>query len=173
MITPAVLFVCLGNICRSPLAEAAFRKAADEAGLDAIADSAGTAAYHIGAAPDDRAIRTAAQHGIDISAIAGARSSNATTRGSPTSLHSITTTSPISNASPRPTRWRAWDCYWMLFPVAKVQPWPTRITAERRISPTPGKTSGSPRKRLSLAWPNSAADAFPERQTTPTALEVP
>ena len=71
MSTPAVLFVCLGNICRSPLAEAAFRKAADEAGLDAIADSAGTAAYHIGAAPDDRAIRTAAQHGIDISGYSG------------------------------------------------------------------------------------------------------
>ena len=39
---PAILFVCLGNICRSPLAEAAFRKEAEAAGLDAEADSAGT-----------------------------------------------------------------------------------------------------------------------------------
>ena len=63
---PAILFVCLGNICRSPLAEAAFRKAADEAGLEAEADSAGTGAYHIGAAPDPRSIATAAIHGLDI-----------------------------------------------------------------------------------------------------------
>ncbi len=63
---PAVLFVCLGNICRSPLAEAAFRKAADEADLNVEADSAGTAAYHVGAPPDPRSIATAAKHGIDI-----------------------------------------------------------------------------------------------------------
>ena len=48
MIKPAVLFVCLGNICRSPLAEAAFRAEAARAGLAAIADSAGTADYHVG-----------------------------------------------------------------------------------------------------------------------------
>lgn len=63
---PAILFVCLGNICRSPLAEAAFRKAAAEVGLDAEADSAGTAAYHAGEPPDPRSISTAARHGIDI-----------------------------------------------------------------------------------------------------------
>lgn len=63
---PAVLFVCLGNICRSPLAEAAFRKAAADAGLEAEADSAGTAAYHVGEPPDARSIRTAAKNGIDI-----------------------------------------------------------------------------------------------------------
>lgn len=63
---PSLLFVCLGNICRSPLAEAAFRHAAAEAGLDAHADSAGTAGYHIGAPPDPRAIATAARHGVDI-----------------------------------------------------------------------------------------------------------
>ncbi len=63
---PAILFVCLGNICRSPLAEAAFRKAAAEAGLDAHADSAGTAAYHVGEPPDPRSIETAARYGIDI-----------------------------------------------------------------------------------------------------------
>lgn len=66
MAKPAVLFVCLGNICRSPLAEAAFRKAAEEAGLEAHADSAGTAAYHVGEPPDPRSISTAARHGIDI-----------------------------------------------------------------------------------------------------------
>ena len=63
---PSVLFVCLGNICRSPLAEAAFRKAAEQAGLDVTADSAGTAAYHVGDPPDPRAIITAARYGIDI-----------------------------------------------------------------------------------------------------------
>jgi len=68
---PAVLFVCLGNICRSPLAEAAFRAEAARAGLDALADSAGTAGYHIGEAPDRRAIGTAARFGIDISGYRG------------------------------------------------------------------------------------------------------
>ena len=63
---PALLFVCLGNICRSPLAEAAFRLAAEEAGLDFHVDSAGTAAYHVGEPPDHRAIATAARYGVDI-----------------------------------------------------------------------------------------------------------
>ena len=63
---PAVLFVCLGNICRSPLAEAAFRLAADMAGLDAIADSAGTGDWHVGEPPDPRACATARHHGCQI-----------------------------------------------------------------------------------------------------------
>ena len=66
MTKPALLFVCLGNICRSPLAEAAFRLRASEAGLECEADSCGTAAYHIGSAPDPRSIATAAAQGIDI-----------------------------------------------------------------------------------------------------------
>jgi len=66
MTKPAVLFICLGNICRSPLAEAAFRKAADVAGLDVIADSAGTTAYHVGSVPDPRSIAAANQNGVDI-----------------------------------------------------------------------------------------------------------
>ena len=66
MARPAVLFVCLGNICRSPLAEAAFRAAAEQAGLDFHADSAGTAAYHVGEPPDPRSIATALEYGIDI-----------------------------------------------------------------------------------------------------------
>jgi protein-tyrosine phosphatase len=64
---PAVLFVCLGNICRSPLAEAAFRAEAQRAGLDVEADSAGTGAWHKGEAPDSRAQAVARKHGIDIS----------------------------------------------------------------------------------------------------------
>ncbi len=71
MTEPAVLFVCLGNICRSPLAEAAFRAEAAKAGLNAVADSAGTADYHVGEPPDPRAIRTAARFGIDISCYRG------------------------------------------------------------------------------------------------------
>ena len=69
MIRPSILFVCLGNICRSPLAEGAFRDAARTAGLDVQIDSAGTGAWHIGKAPDVRAIRTAARHGVDISGL--------------------------------------------------------------------------------------------------------
>lgn len=67
MSRPALLFVCLGNICRSPLAEAAFRAASEKAGLDAICDSAGTASYHSNSPPDPRSVRKAAEHGIDIS----------------------------------------------------------------------------------------------------------
>lgn len=71
MTEPAILFVCLGNICRSPLAEAAFRKAAENACLDVHTDSAGTAAYHIGSPPDPRSVATAREHGIDISGYSG------------------------------------------------------------------------------------------------------
>ncbi len=67
----AVLFVCLGNICRSPLAEAAFRNEAAAAGLVVTADSAGTADYHVGDPPDPRAIRTARTFGIDIAGYRG------------------------------------------------------------------------------------------------------
>ena len=69
MTRASILFVCLGNICRSPIAEGAFRHAAGVAGLDVHIDSAGTAAWHTGKAPDPRAIRTAARHGVDISGL--------------------------------------------------------------------------------------------------------
>jgi protein-tyrosine phosphatase len=64
---PAVLFVCLGNICRSPLAEAAFRLEAGRLGLDVEVDSAGTGRWHIGHPPDARAQAVALRHGTDIS----------------------------------------------------------------------------------------------------------
>ena len=63
---PAVLFVCMGNICRSPLAEAAFRARAEAAGLAVEVDSAGTGGWHAGAPPDLRAQATAQRYGIDI-----------------------------------------------------------------------------------------------------------
>ncbi|MEM7779955.1 MAG: low molecular weight protein-tyrosine-phosphatase [Pseudomonadota bacterium] len=72
-----VLFVCLGNICRSPMAEGALRAAAKEAGLDITVDSVGTAAYHIGERPDPRAIATAASHSVDISGARGRQLSRA------------------------------------------------------------------------------------------------
>jgi protein-tyrosine phosphatase len=61
-----ILFVCLGNICRSPMAEGAMRRAAEVRGLSVALDSAGTGSWHIGAAPDPRAQATALRHGVDI-----------------------------------------------------------------------------------------------------------
>jgi len=68
-----VLFVCLGNICRSPLAEGVFRELVMRAGLTEKIhiDSAGTHAYHVGNPPDPRAQEAALQRGIDISAQRG------------------------------------------------------------------------------------------------------
>jgi len=63
----AVLFVCMGNICRSPSAEGVFRTYAEAAQLDVHIDSAGTHAYHIGEAPDPRSQQFAARRGIDLS----------------------------------------------------------------------------------------------------------
>lgn len=63
-----VLFVCLGNICRSPSAEGVFRNVVQKAGLDEriTIDSCGTGDWHVGKAPDSRAIAAARQRGIDI-----------------------------------------------------------------------------------------------------------
>lgn len=68
-----VLFVCLGNICRSPTAEGVFRKLATEEGLHEHieTDSAGTHAYHIGHAPDARAQEAARRRGVDLSGLRG------------------------------------------------------------------------------------------------------
>lgn len=68
---PAILFLCLGNICRSPLAEGAARAAFARAGIDATIDSAGTGDWHIGHAPDARAQAEARRRGVDISALRG------------------------------------------------------------------------------------------------------
>ena len=65
--TVKVLFVCLGNICRSPLAEAAFRAEADRIGLAVQVDSAGTGDWHLDHAPDKRAQAVAKRNGVDIS----------------------------------------------------------------------------------------------------------
>jgi protein-tyrosine phosphatase len=66
-----VLMVCLGNICRSPMAEGIFRQLAQENELPLEVDSCGTANYHVGEPPDERAIRKAHEHGIDISTLRG------------------------------------------------------------------------------------------------------
>ncbi len=64
----SILFVCMGNICRSPMAEGAFRFIATESGDESSfeIDSAGTLGYHAGSAPDPRAISAAQKKSIDI-----------------------------------------------------------------------------------------------------------
>lgn len=66
-----VCFVCLGNICRSPMAAAVFRHKAEEAGLDVRIDSAGTGAWHIGKPADERALAALTTRGYDGSAHRG------------------------------------------------------------------------------------------------------
>ncbi|MES2495537.1 MAG: low molecular weight protein-tyrosine-phosphatase [Pseudomonadota bacterium] len=68
---PRILFVCLGNICRSPLAEGAMRAAADREGFAIETDSAGTGDWHVGHPPDPRAVAEAARNGIDIAGLRG------------------------------------------------------------------------------------------------------
>ncbi|AEG50086.1 protein tyrosine phosphatase [Sphingobium chlorophenolicum L-1] len=67
----SVLFVSLGNICRSPLAEAALRAEAERVGVEIVVDSAGTGDWHVGSPPDSRAQAVALRHGIDISGYRG------------------------------------------------------------------------------------------------------
>ncbi|MGA9665286.1 MAG: low molecular weight protein-tyrosine-phosphatase [Gallionella sp.] len=68
-----VLFVCMGNICRSPTAEATFRHYVENAGMSEhiLIDSAGTHDYHVGDPPDSRAQRAAQQRGYDMSSLRG------------------------------------------------------------------------------------------------------
>lgn len=70
-----VLFVCLGNICRSPTSEGVFRKLVTEENLDVevFVDSAGTAGFHKGSRPDRRAMNAAARRGIDLSMLRARR----------------------------------------------------------------------------------------------------
>jgi len=71
----SVLFVCMGNICRSPSADGIFRHRLAEAGLSDVVtvDSAGTHSYHIGHAPDARTQAAAARRGYDLSALRARR----------------------------------------------------------------------------------------------------
>lgn len=64
-----ILMVCMGNICRSPLAHGLFQELVDKEGLSdlIVVDSAGTHAYHVGEQPDPRSQQTALRHGIDLS----------------------------------------------------------------------------------------------------------
>lgn len=68
MMDVKILFVCLGNICRSPLAEAIFKEKVKNAGLDKFitVDSCGTGNYHIGENPDPRSIAIAEKHHVPI-----------------------------------------------------------------------------------------------------------
>ncbi|WP_298845675.1 low molecular weight protein-tyrosine-phosphatase [uncultured Salinicola sp.] len=68
-----VLFVCMGNICRSPTAEGMLRKRLQDEGIgdDVEVDSCGTGAWHVGQAPDPRAIRAASERGVDLSGLRG------------------------------------------------------------------------------------------------------
>ncbi|UCI26932.1 low molecular weight protein-tyrosine-phosphatase [Mesorhizobium sp. B2-8-5] len=65
----SILFVCLGNICRSPLAEGVFHSVLAERGLAGriVLDSAATSGWEVGSAPDPRSVAVAAKHGVDIS----------------------------------------------------------------------------------------------------------
>lgn len=69
----SVVFVCMGNICRSPTAEAVFRHYVEDAGLaeSILIDSAGTHDYHIGEPPDLRAQRAAGRRGYEMGALRG------------------------------------------------------------------------------------------------------
>lgn len=68
-----ILFVCLGNICRSPTAEAVFRQQLRAAGLDTqvVVDSAGTSDWHVGKPPDTRTRLAAQRRGYDLTALRG------------------------------------------------------------------------------------------------------
>lgn len=61
-----ILMVCLGNICRSPMADALLRKKVRELNLDVYVDSAGTSDFHSGEKPDKRMIATGAKFGVDL-----------------------------------------------------------------------------------------------------------
>ena len=63
----SILFVCLGNICRSPLAEGIAKKVVAEKGLDILIDSCGIGDWHVGEPPCSDSIRVAKEHGLDIS----------------------------------------------------------------------------------------------------------
>jgi protein-tyrosine phosphatase len=65
----SVIFVCLGNICRSPIAEGIAKKIVTQKGLHVKVSSAGTGGWHVGEAPCSNSIKVAMQNGIDISSL--------------------------------------------------------------------------------------------------------
>ncbi len=75
MVKVRVLFVCMGNICRSPTAEGVFASLVQQRGLEKhiVVDSAGTHAYHVGDPPDPRAQNTALRRGVDLSTLRARR----------------------------------------------------------------------------------------------------
>jgi protein-tyrosine phosphatase len=66
-----ILFICMGNICRSPTAEGVFRRVVEHAGLAdrVVIDSAGTGEWHVGSPPDSRACKAAAKRGYDLTTL--------------------------------------------------------------------------------------------------------
>ena len=64
-----ILMVCLGNICRSPMAEGAVRHKTAERGIDLTVDSAGTGGWHSGEAPDPRSVQVCRKYGVDIASL--------------------------------------------------------------------------------------------------------
>lgn len=67
--TTKILMVCLGNICRSPMAKGIMRQKVEKYELDVQVDSAGTIANHVGEAPDKRSISNGLKHNVDISGL--------------------------------------------------------------------------------------------------------
>ncbi|KAI5475799.1 phosphotyrosine protein phosphatase, partial [Pseudohyphozyma bogoriensis] len=68
----SVLMVCLGNICRSPIAEAVLQDMVNKRGLQdqiTLVDSAGTAGYHVGELPDERSAEVCAKHGVPMNSV--------------------------------------------------------------------------------------------------------
>lgn len=66
-----ILMVCLGNICRSPMADGLMRKKVTDNNLDVVVDSAGTGDWHVGHAPDSRMLETAKRNGVPIDELRG------------------------------------------------------------------------------------------------------
>ena len=68
-VSDSILFVCLGNICRSPIAEGIAKRIATQNNLQVTIGSAGTGHWHVGEAPCENSIRVAREHGVDISTL--------------------------------------------------------------------------------------------------------